>query len=47
VLVLSGLLEADAAEVTAAYASWFDISSFGSRDGWIGLAGVRLVHDLP
>lgn len=46
-LVLSGLLEAQGAEVTRACAPWFDMGSFGSREGWTCLAGVRRVHDLP
>jgi ribosomal protein L11 methyltransferase len=45
-LVVSGLLEAEAAEVTQACAPWFDMGSFGSRDGWTCLAGMRRDHDL-
>jgi ribosomal protein L11 methyltransferase len=40
-VVLAGLLERDAAEVTHGYRTWFDMRSFGARDGWVGLAGVR------
>jgi ribosomal protein L11 methyltransferase len=40
-VVLAGLMDADAAEVTAAYAPWFDVSRSGSRDGWTCLAGRR------
>jgi ribosomal protein L11 methyltransferase len=45
-LVLSGLLDANSAQVTCAYAPWFDIRVFSGRDGWSCLAGVRRVHDL-
>lgn len=40
-LVLAGLMEHEGTEVTAAYATWFDVSSFGYRDGWVCLAGRR------
>jgi ribosomal protein L11 methyltransferase len=40
-VVLAGLMEADAVDVTAAYAPWFDVSRSGSRDGWTCLAGRR------
>ena len=40
-LVLAGLMDADAAEVTGAYAPWFDVSRSGSREGWTCLAGRR------
>jgi ribosomal protein L11 methyltransferase len=40
-VVLAGLLEREAAEVTHGYRTWFDMRSFGARDGWVGLAGVR------
>jgi ribosomal protein L11 methyltransferase len=40
-VVLAGLLEREAAEVTHGYRAWFDMHSFGARDGWVGLAGVR------
>jgi ribosomal protein L11 methyltransferase len=40
-VVLAGLMDADAADVTAAYAPWFDVSRSGSRDGWVCLAGRR------
>lgn len=40
-IVLSGVLEAQAAEVTRTYAPWFDIGPFGVREGWIGLEGRR------
>jgi ribosomal protein L11 methyltransferase len=46
-LALCGLLENATDEVTRAYAPWFDTDRFGSRDGWVCLAGVRRVHDLP
>jgi len=40
-LALSGILEAQADAVAAAYARWFTIGSWKSRDGWVLLAGER------
>jgi ribosomal protein L11 methyltransferase len=40
-LVLSGLLAAQEEEVAAAFAKWFHIIRFYSRDGWVALAGRR------
>ena len=40
-LVLAGLMEREAAEVTAAYAPCFDVARFAERDGWVCLAGRR------
>jgi ribosomal protein L11 methyltransferase len=40
-IVLSGILEAQAERVAAAYARWFNIAPWGSADGWTALAGVR------
>jgi ribosomal protein L11 methyltransferase len=40
-LVLAGLLLHEVAEVTAAYAAWFDVARFGDREGWVCLAGRR------
>ncbi len=40
-VVLAGLLESQAAEVTEAYRTWFDMRCFGACDEWVGLAGVR------
>jgi ribosomal protein L11 methyltransferase len=40
-VVLSGILEAQAAPVAAAYARWFNIAPWGSEDGWVALAGSR------
>jgi ribosomal protein L11 methyltransferase len=40
-VVLAGLMEHEAAEVTAAYATCFDVARFGERDGWVCLAGKR------
>jgi len=40
-VALAGLLESQAAEVTEAYRAWFDMSRFGAREQWVGLAGVR------
>ena len=40
-LVLAGLMEQQAVEVTAAYATWFDVAPFAELDGWVCLAGRR------
>ncbi len=40
-ILLAGLLAAQAPEIIVAYAPWFELASFASRDGWVGLAGVR------
>lgn len=40
-VVLAGIFEHEAAEVTAAYGAWFDVARFGGRDGWAGLSGRR------
>jgi len=40
-LVLSGVLERQAAEVAAAYASWLELEVWQIRDGWVCLAGRR------
>jgi ribosomal protein L11 methyltransferase len=40
-VVLAGLMEHEATEVTAAYAACFDVVRFGERDGWVCLAGRR------
>lgn len=40
-IVLAGLLEHQAADVTDAYTPWFDIHPFEVREGWSGLAGKR------
>lgn len=40
-VILSGLMEHQAAEVTAAYAPWFDTSLIAVRDGWVALNAVR------
>jgi ribosomal protein L11 methyltransferase len=40
-IVLSGVLEAQADEVAAAYAPWFNISIWDRDDGWVALAGAR------
>lgn len=44
-LVLSGLLEPQVAEVTRAYDTWFDMSTFGVRESWVCLWGRR--NDRP
>ena len=40
-VVLSGLMEREAAEVTHAYEAWFDMCIFGVRESWVCLWGRR------
>jgi ribosomal protein L11 methyltransferase len=40
-VVLAGLLEHEAADVTRAYGAWFDMQPFEVREGWAALAGKR------
>ena len=40
-VVLSGLMEHQEAEVTAAYDAWFDTSPIAVREGWVALHAVR------
>ncbi len=40
-IVLAGLLDTQAGDVTRAHAPWFDIARFATRDGWTALAGTR------
>jgi ribosomal protein L11 methyltransferase len=40
-VVLAGLMDREAADVTEAYAAWFDVGRSGGRDGWVCLAGRR------
>jgi ribosomal protein L11 methyltransferase len=40
-VVLAGLMNREAADVTAAYAPCFHIARFGERDGWTCLTGRR------
>jgi ribosomal protein L11 methyltransferase len=40
-VLIAGLLEHEAADVTAAYAPCFDVTPCGARDGWVALAGRR------
>lgn len=40
-VVLAGIMEAQIAEVTAAYAPCFDVTRFGGRAGWACLVGRR------
>ena len=42
-IVLAGLLAHQAGDVTEAYSPWFDMSSFGDREGWVALEGKRRV----
>jgi len=40
-IVLSGILAEQAADVAAAYATWFIIDAWKGDEGWVALAGVR------
>ena len=40
-IVLSGILEAQAASVRGAYRRWFKLDAWGTEDGWVALAGWR------
>jgi ribosomal protein L11 methyltransferase len=40
-LVLAGLMEHQAAEVTQAHDAWFDMRPIAKRDDWVGLSGRR------
>ena len=40
-IALSGILEPQAEEVAAAYARWFNIGIWQTRDGWVLLVGER------
>jgi ribosomal protein L11 methyltransferase len=40
-LVLAGLMDNQANEVTQACSAWFDMRPFGKRDDWVGLSGRR------
>jgi ribosomal protein L11 methyltransferase len=42
-IVLAGLLEADASVIRSAYAPWFDLPTSTLQDGWLCLAGRRLL----
>ncbi len=46
-VVLSGLMDHQASEVTEAYSAWFDMDIFGSSDGWSALAGRRNDRRAP
>lgn len=43
-IVLSGILDAQASHVAAAYARWFNIDIWEREEGWVALAGSRM-HD--
>jgi ribosomal protein L11 methyltransferase len=45
-IVLAGLLEDEAGDVTQACNAWFDMRSFGCREGWVRLSGKRNTHAL-
>jgi len=40
-VVLAGLIDAQVADVTGAYDTWFDMRRFAVRDDWVGLEGLR------
>jgi ribosomal protein L11 methyltransferase len=40
-IVLSGILDAQASQVAAAYARWFTIEVWAREEGWVALAGSR------
>jgi ribosomal protein L11 methyltransferase len=40
-VILSGLMEHQEAEVTAAYDAWFDTTPIAVREGWVALQAVR------
>ena len=42
-VILSGLMEHQAAEVTAAYDAWFDTTPIAVREGWVALHAARRV----
>ncbi len=44
-IVLSGILESQAAVVMAAYERWFTIDVWNSEEGWVALAGSRTNDD--
>jgi ribosomal protein L11 methyltransferase len=44
-IVLSGILEPQAAAVMAAYERWFTIDVWNSEEGWVALAGSRINDD--
>ncbi len=46
-IVLSGLMEHQAEEVARAYRAWFDIRTFGLREGWIAMDGRRNERPSP
>lgn len=40
-IVLAGLLDAQAEDIARTYARWFEMSVFGSEEGWTALQGTR------
>ena len=44
-LVLAGLMEAEALDVTRAHDACFDMAPFGQREGWVGLCGRRRLNN--
>jgi ribosomal protein L11 methyltransferase len=40
-VILSGLMQHQGAEVTAAYDAWFDTTPIAAREGWVALNAVR------
>ena len=44
-IVLSGILAAQATAVIAAYRRWFTIDVWNAEEGWVALAGSRIIDD--
>ena len=44
-IVLSGILEAQAVAVMEAYRRWFTIDVWNSEEGWVALAGSRIIDN--
>ena len=42
-IVLSGVLDAQASQVAAVYARWFNMEIWGTEEGWVALAGSRIL----
>jgi ribosomal protein L11 methyltransferase len=40
-IVLAGILDAQAQDVRAAYASWFEFEADATREGWSRVSGMR------
>ncbi len=46
-IVLSGILESQCDDLTAAYGRWFNIAPWGREEGWVVIAGVRFDASAP